>query len=357
MFKYLTLAAIGLLAADTRSIAQQPPPVPLDKGLVLTWVSSLGKEPDWESRVEIIDTSAIGVTLRHSWNRGAKDRGEPWRMAERDLWHTIRATSPSFYASLNDQSHDSHLASTFLMGPVSVLAHLKSKGRADVQFFQPELSQLPYTGTITRVGFEAFPVVYNDQRRVLRGIRAKGVLKSREPAFPVISVNFLFLDDSIAPWLLEVESVRLNGFPGHKQLARVSYHPNVEAELAARCRATVYDIHFATASAEIDPASSETFAAIANAMASHPDWQVQIVGHTDSIGTAESNRDLSRRRAEVTRQALIERHRVDGRRLRAEGRGEDQPIEANGTLAGRARNRRVELVRECRLGPPPSPAR
>jgi outer membrane protein OmpA-like peptidoglycan-associated protein len=170
-------------------------------------------------------------------------------------------------------------------------------------------------------------------------------------------MSFLFLDDSVAPWLIEVEVVRPDGFRGHKELARVSYRPNVEAELAARCRATVYDIHFATASAEIDPASSETFSAIAKALASHPEWQLQIVGHTDSIGTSESNLDLSRRRAEAAQRMLVTQYRVEARRLRAEGRGEEQFIESNATLAGRARNRRVELLRECRLGPTPHPAR
>jgi OOP family OmpA-OmpF porin len=130
----------------------------------------------------------------------------------------------------------------------------------------------------------------------------------------------------------------------------VSYRPNVEADLATHCRATVYDIHFATGSADIDPASSETIAAIAKAMMTHRDWQLGIVGHTDSIGATAANLDLSRRRSEATRRVLVATHQVDAARLSADGRGEDQPIEDNGTLAGRARNRRVELLRECRLG-------
>ena len=356
MFAYITRATICLLAA-TGVAKPQHAPVPLDKGLVLTWVSSLANEPDWESRVEIVDTSAIGITLRNSWNRGQKERGNQWRMAERDLMHIIRATSRSFYASLIDPNHDSYLASTFLMAPVAVLTDLKSTGRAEIEFFVPELSRWPYTGTIARTSVEPFPVIYNDQRRSLRTVRAKGVVKSREPRYPEVRLSLVFLDDSVAPWLIEVELVRPDGFRGHKELARVSYHPNVEAELAARCRATVYDIHFATASAEIDPASSETFSAIAKALASHPEWQLQIVGHTDSIGTSESNLDLSRRRAEAARQMLVTQYRVDARRLRAEGRGEEQFIETNGTLAGRARNRRVELVRECTSGSTPSSAR
>ena len=82
-------------------------------------------------------------------------------------------------------------------------------------------------------------------------------------------------------------------------------------------------------------------------MSDHPDWSLTIVGHTDSIAGTDYNLDLSRRRADRTRTALVAEYRVAAGRLRAEGRGESQPVEDNGTMAGRARNRRVELLREC----------
>lgn len=348
-----SIVALLLIATAGMAGAQRRAAVPLDKGLVLTWVSSLGKEPDWESRVEIVDSSEVAVTLRNSWNRGSKPGADQWRTSERDLMHLIRQTTRSFYGSLIDPNHDSYLASTFLMAPVAVLTDLKTSGRADVEFHVPELSRMPYTGTITRVSGEAFPVVFNDQRTTVSGVRAKGTLRNPGARFSELRMSFLLLDDAAAPWLIEVELVRPDGFRGHKQLARVSYRPNVEADLATHCRATVYDIHFATGSADIDPASSETIAAIARAMMTHRDWQLKIVGHTDSIGATTANLDLSRRRSEATRRVLVATHHVDAARLSADGRGEDQPIEDNGTLAGRARNRRVELLRECRLGRTP----
>lgn len=349
----LTIAAL-LTAPNAGADAQKPRAVPLDRGLVLTWVSSLGKEPDWESRVEVVDSNMAAVTLRNSWNRGSKPGADKWRTAERDLMHIIRETTRSFYGSLIDPNHDSYLMATFLMAPVGVLTDLKTTARADVEFYVPELSRMPYTGTITRVGGEAFPVVFNDQRTTVNGVRAKGTLRNPGAQYSELRMSFLLLDDAVAPWLMEMELVRADGFRGHKQLARVSYRPNVEADLASRCRATVYDIHFATGSAEIDPASSETIASIAKAITTHRDWRLEIVGHTDSIGGESANLDLSRRRAEATRLALITTHRVDAARLRAEGRGEGQPIEDNGTLAGRARNRRVELLRECGSGRQPT---
>ena len=357
MSRYLTIAAVCLTTVIGTAQPQKQPVVPLAKGVTLTWASSLPDEPDWESRVEIVDSTELGLRLRNSWNRGSRANKVQWRVAERDLIDPIRLSSRSFYAATVDENHDNYLASTFLMAPVAVLQDLRTERKAQVEFFVPELSQVAYTGTLTLEGREAFPVVLTDARVNVRGLRAKGVLKNDYSSVPQLRMSFLLLDNDATPWLAEVELVRPDGFRGHKQLARISYHADVEADLAKSCHATVYDIHFATASAEIDPASGTTLGAIAKAMTDHSDWRLDIVGHTDSIGTDASNLDLSRRRAEATRLALISAYHVSGARLRADGRGEGQPIENNGTLAGRARNRRVELLRECHPGPTPDPKR
>lgn len=69
---------------------------------------------------------------------------------------------------------------------------------------------------------------------------------------------------------------------------------------------------------------------------------IELAGHTDSIGTEEYNADLSQRRVDSVRTYLVEQG-VDGGRLSAKGYGESQPIADNGTSEGRARNRRVEV--------------
>ena len=74
----------------------------------------------------------------------------------------------------------------------------------------------------------------------------------------------------------------------------------------------------------------------------NPDIRVEIGGHTDSVGSAEYNRDLSRRRAESVRNWFI-REGVEAARLIATGYGEERPVADNGTEGGRARNRRVEM--------------
>ena len=81
-------------------------------------------------------------------------------------------------------------------------------------------------------------------------------------------------------------------------------------------------------------------------LARHADWTVTIEGHTDSIGTSAANAALSERRANAVRARLTSQG-VAPARLRAVGYGQTKPRESNATIAGRARNRRVELLRPC----------
>jgi len=78
----------------------------------------------------------------------------------------------------------------------------------------------------------------------------------------------------------------------------------------------------------------------------HGAWTGTIEGHTDSIGGAKSNQLLSERRAEAVRARIIKAGIAAGR-LNAAGYGATRPRESNATVEGRARNRRVELARNC----------
>jgi OOP family OmpA-OmpF porin len=121
----------------------------------------------------------------------------------------------------------------------------------------------------------------------------------------------------------------------------------LERELDTVCRIELPGVYFAFNSAEIDPASDRSLAALARMLAEHRDWVMTLEGHTDSIGTAAANQKLSQRRAEAVRTRLAERHGVDTRPWNAVGYGPSRPREPNATIEGRARNRRVELVRDC----------
>jgi outer membrane protein OmpA-like peptidoglycan-associated protein len=123
--------------------------------------------------------------------------------------------------------------------------------------------------------------------------------------------------------------------------------PEVERGLSTSCRAELPGIYFGFNSAYLDSASNRTIAAVAAILAKHPDWIVTLEGHTDSIGSVTSNRALSERRVAAVRARLVSNHNVDGARLKALGFGSARPRETNSSIEGRARNRRVELVRDC----------
>ncbi len=102
------------------------------------------------------------------------------------------------------------------------------------------------------------------------------------------------------------------------------------------------EVSFDFDSAEIKPAFRPTLQRLAEVLIKYERSRARIVGHTDSIGPEDYNLELSLRRAEAVRQALIE-YGVPPERLTAEGRGEAEPRADNATEAGRQLNRRVEI--------------
>lgn len=118
----------------------------------------------------------------------------------------------------------------------------------------------------------------------------------------------------------------------------------MEQALATKERYELYGILFDTDSATIQPASGPLLDDIASALGNFPDWRLLIVGHTDTIGDASYNMNLSLERATAIKVALQDRS-VDAARLVAAGRGVEQPVASNETPEGRALNRRVELIR------------
>ncbi len=107
------------------------------------------------------------------------------------------------------------------------------------------------------------------------------------------------------------------------------------------------EILFAVASAELDSVEGSVIEDLANLFRARPDWTMAVVGHTDNTGAPVDNLELSLRRADAVRDALIELG-VDGENLRTQGAGDTQPIFSNQTENGRARNRRIEF----RVDPP-----
>jgi outer membrane protein OmpA-like peptidoglycan-associated protein len=102
------------------------------------------------------------------------------------------------------------------------------------------------------------------------------------------------------------------------------------------------EVSFDVGSAAVKPAFKPSLAKVAEVLQRY-DSRVTVVGHTDSSGSESYNQQLSLRRAQAVLDELV-REGVPYPRLSAAGRGEDEPRADNATSAGRAQNRRVEIL-------------
>ena len=103
------------------------------------------------------------------------------------------------------------------------------------------------------------------------------------------------------------------------------------------------DLLFATNSTQVSAVSQNELAIVANSLQRYPNTTVNVIGHTDNVGDAAFNQDLSERRAQEVSSILIN-NGVSPIRVRALGAGENQPIASNLNATGRQMNRRVEIV-------------
>jgi outer membrane protein OmpA-like peptidoglycan-associated protein len=110
-------------------------------------------------------------------------------------------------------------------------------------------------------------------------------------------------------------------------------------------RIALYGIFFDTDKTDLKPESTPTLTEIAQMLKADPKLAILVVGHTDKQGAYEYNIDLSRRRADAVVKSLAANHGVDAKRLRGAGVGMLAPAASNDTEEGRAKNRRVEIVK------------
>lgn len=107
----------------------------------------------------------------------------------------------------------------------------------------------------------------------------------------------------------------------------------------------VYGIHFDTGKATIQPDSENILSEIAKLLQQNADLKLRVEGHTDTQGSAAANQILSEKRAQAV-VVWLTTHNVPAGRLSAKGLGQTQPVADNSSEDGRAKNRRVELVKQ-----------
>ncbi len=115
-------------------------------------------------------------------------------------------------------------------------------------------------------------------------------------------------------------------------------------EIEKSGRAAVYGINFDTGKAILKPESDKILGEIATLLKRNPSWKMKVEGHTDNVGLKATNQTLSQQRAAAVVTWLVG-HGVDRARLTSVGFGDTKPLADNESEEGRAKNRRVDLVK------------
>jgi len=117
-------------------------------------------------------------------------------------------------------------------------------------------------------------------------------------------------------------------------------------DINATGHVSIYGIYFDTGKSEIKPESDAAISEIAKLIKNDGALKLYVVGHTDNAGSFDSNMKLSKDRAEAVAKALSSKHGIDAARLKPYGVASLAPITSNATEGGKAKNRRVELVKQ-----------
>jgi outer membrane protein OmpA-like peptidoglycan-associated protein len=259
--------------------------------------------------------------------------------------------------------------STALGVSTAVLRSLKRTGRAELGLIAdgshgypadrsaaPNLYDYEEIWKLQRIGTGTVPVrvVVNDAVAMLPAVHARG-------SYVGAKADFYFLDEEENPLALQYRFGSGGDAPTEAldlRVVKIAYRCDgpartaseerilrLEHALRKQRRAVVYDLYFDFNSDRIREESGPTLREIAEVMRRNPDWQLSIEGHTDDVASDTYNLELSARRAAAVKASLGTEFGIAGTRLSTAGLGESRPQDRNDTLEGRARNRRVELVR------------
>jgi outer membrane protein OmpA-like peptidoglycan-associated protein len=344
---------------DASAPATLPSPtgIPLVKGLTLTSALQF-PDGDRENVVTVSAISSDAVTYRWRFLQLRHDGTVERHSASRPVSQSDLASAPRLDEVFEEGDQPPTPGYTAMSLSRAVFARVSSgspvaftvtnveTGSLFARLGTMTSARMNYHGTLTRVSsaLEPMPVLLDGVRTQVPVLHLRGRFTLQEKT---LDTEFWVLADSTNPLLMRsieqgdvLQVIRIDR-PHERE------DPVFESELTHECRAELPGIYFAFGSAELEPESRPSLASVAALMSRHSDWSLAIEGHTDSIGGAASNQTLSERRASAVRTALISQFHIDATRLRSRGFGAKRPKEPNTTLEGRARNRRVEVVRPC----------
>lgn len=148
----------------------------------------------------------------------------------------------------------------------------------------------------------------------------------------------MFVNDG-GVWLFVIEK-------GEMETGKVVVQGNspIAEALNKAGKVDVYGLTFDTGKAVLKPSSKATLTELAQVLSANPQMNLDVIGHTDNIGTPDANLKLSQDRSDAVVAALISDYGIAPTRLNPSGKGQTQPVASNDTEKGRATNRRVEFV-------------
>jgi len=332
-------------ATDQEIAAQSEAIVPLKPGLTLstTWHRATeGDDVECLTQIHGVDGKTIAATANCSMATGLE--GGSRRTCRNDM-----RAAYMYYTGAGDDP-DVLLGTTMFSLSMRAFKELKSKGSTRHRFVSALDGAIvgDLDGLLECKSPRTLSTIVNDRMVDLPVLRASGRLRGLAMGKPIETrVAASIVDDGRFPLVLDYALPDVGSAGFSIRYSKVSFPTDgkLEQQLASDQRVDVYGIYFDVNSDRIRTESDPVLREVVDVLQRNGQWQVTIDGHTDSIGSEQANMELSRRRSEAVRAALVGRYGIATARLSARGYGATMPKDTNDTPEGRARNRRVELVR------------
>jgi outer membrane protein OmpA-like peptidoglycan-associated protein len=337
--------------------------VPLVEGLAVT-TAVAGRDGDYESTKRLIahedDTWRVEVSATVPDATGSRS------VTSERVQHDADLLTARIYRSHFEEDTEEDYPGTTALGPSrAVLNELRASGRARLtlvgerHWIAQALSaqgaaggvlnlatgvlanrNVAYSGELRRRSTGTLSVAVNGVPQLLPVLIAGGRFTAKDGA--AMDAELTLLDDPQNPLALQwqigkttLRAVNITLPQPRKQLAdQLQQHRHI----------VLPGLRFDFGAATLRPESFATLPDVVAAIRSQPAASLRLDGHTDAIGDARRNHQLSLARAATVRAELLKLDPALAPRLSASGFGATRPVASNNTLEGRAQNRRVELV-------------
>ena len=269
------------------------------------------------------------------------------------LCAALSAVSPAFAATDKAGCSDHPLFPTRMPGYFIEACKVEEFGR--YEFLTPKPPRMPVEGKFTFITY-----AISDRKNEPSGL---AVVRNYEGAMRKVGATNLQADPNATWWVngkilkdgqeAWAQAEKGNGKIWLRIVEKKAMQQHVVADataLGSDIKSTghvaVYGITFDTNKSVVKPESKPALDEIARLLKQDATLKLKVVGHTDMVGSPEANTTLSQARADAVVRALVSQYGVAATRLKGYGVGPLAPVASNDTDEGRARNRRVELVKE-----------